>query len=208
MAGKNKFGFEPLEPTPAKRARERTPGPMGVAVRDAAENMTVATEAKVEQRRRNAEDAKAYRAAQADGRLLQRLPVGNLATDDLPRDRLELEAVARSDEMEELKASIRARGQKEPIEVYRDATGTFQLKKGWRRLTALRQLLEETGDDQYAEVISRVETGPEDRLAEAFREGPRSPRAHRLVVEHDDRDDAALCVVGEQLAGLQEILSA
>ena len=165
MAGKNKFGFEPLEPTPAKRARERTPGPMGVAVRDAAENMTEATEAKVEQRRRNAEDAKAYRAAQADGRLLQRLPVGNLATDDLPRDRLELEAVARSDEMEELKASIRARGQKEPIEVYRDATGTFQLKKGWRRLTALRQLLEETGDDQFAEVIARVETGPEDRLA-------------------------------------------
>ena len=67
MAGKNKFGFEPLEPAPSRPARDRAPGPMGAAVRDAASNMTEATEAKVEQRRRNAEDAKAYRAARQEG---------------------------------------------------------------------------------------------------------------------------------------------
>ena len=137
---------------------------MGAAVRDAASSMTEATEAKVEQRRQNAADAKAYRAAAADGRLLERLPVGNLATDDLPRDRLALEEVARSDEMEELKASIRARGQKEPVEVYVDEEGCYQLKKGWRRLTALRQLLDETGDEAFAHVIARVEVGENNRL--------------------------------------------
>ena len=164
MTGKNKFGFEPLEPTPDNPARTRSVGPMGAAVRDAASSMTEATEAKVEQRRQNAADAKEYRAAVADGRMLQRLPVGNLATDDLPRDRLALDDVARSDEMEELKASIRARGQKEPIEVYVDAEGRFQLKKGWRRLTALRQLWEETGDEAFSHVTARVEAGEDGRL--------------------------------------------
>ena len=164
MTGKNKFGFEQLDPAPAKPERTRSVGPMGAAVRDAASSMTEATEAKVEQRRQNAADAKEYRAAVEDGRLLQRLPVGNLATDDLPRDRLALDDVARSDEMEELKASIRARGQKEPIEVYRDAEGNYQLKKGWRRLTALRQLWEETGDAAFSHVIARVEAGEDGRL--------------------------------------------
>lgn len=164
MAGKNKFGFEPIAPTPAQRPRDRSPGPMGAAVRDAAESLTEATEAKVEQRRRNAEDAKAFRAAKEDGRVLVTLPLSEIATDDLPRDRIELEAVARSDEMEELKSSIRARGQKEAVEVYADAAGRYQLKKGWRRLTALRQLVEETGDARFGTVLARVETGQPDRL--------------------------------------------
>ena len=164
MAPKNKFGFEPLDPVPAKKPRERAPGPMGAAVRDAASSMTEATEAKVEQRRRNAEDAKSYRAAQEEGRLLLSLPVAEIETDDLPRDRLALDEVARSDEMEELKASIRARGQKEPVEVYTDAAGRYQLKKGWRRLTALRQLQEETGDAAFDQILARLETGEGDRL--------------------------------------------
>ncbi|MEM9307773.1 MAG: ParB N-terminal domain-containing protein [Pseudomonadota bacterium] len=164
MAGKNKFGFEPLEPMPANRARDRAPGPMGAAVRDAAENLTETTEAKIEQRRKNAEDAKAFRAAQGDGRILIDVPLAEISTDDLPRDRLALEEVARSDEMEELKSSIRARGQKEPVEIYADSKGCYQLKKGWRRLTALRQLLEETGEARFASVVARVEHGEEDRL--------------------------------------------
>ncbi|XDB00387.1 ParB N-terminal domain-containing protein (plasmid) [Sulfitobacter sp. LCG007] len=164
MSGsRNKFGFAPLETDPAPRAR--SVGPMGAAVREAAESLTEATEAKVEQRRRNAEDARAYRAAQEEGRVLRRLPLAEIGTDDLPRDRLELEAVAASDAMEELKASIRARGQKEPVEVYVGSDGRYQLKKGWRRLTALRQLLDETGDDAFAEIVARVEEGEADRLA-------------------------------------------
>lgn len=165
MTSKNKFGFAPVEDVPERKRTQRSPGPMGAAVRDVAENLADTTEAKVAQRRQNSEDAKAFRAAQEEGRVLVRLPVGNIATDDLPRDRLELEAVASSDEMEELKASIRARGQKEPIEVYIGQDGRYQLKKGWRRLNALRQLHEATADPGFAEIIARVEQGEEDRVS-------------------------------------------
>ncbi|MFK7752417.1 MAG: ParB/RepB/Spo0J family partition protein [Sedimentitalea sp.] len=164
MSSKNKFGFEPLDADSVAPRRTRTPGPMGAAVRDAAETLAETTEAKVEQRRRNAEDAKAFRTAQDEGRVLVSLALSDIQTDDLPRDRLELDAVATSDEMEELKASIRARGQREPIEVYLDPRGAYQLKKGWRRLTALGQLFAETGETQFAHAVARIEIGQGDRL--------------------------------------------
>ncbi|MDX8354829.1 ParB/RepB/Spo0J family partition protein [Cognatiyoonia sp. IB215182] len=165
MTSKNKFGFDALDAAPTPKKRERSVGPMGAAVRDAAENLQEATEAKVEQRRQNATDAKAYRAAQAEGRVLTSVPLADIATTDLPRDRLDLEAVAASTEMEELKASIKERGQKEPIELYRDAAGQLQLKKGWRRFTALTQLYAETGDARFAVAIARIDEGQGDRLA-------------------------------------------
>ncbi len=163
MTSKNKFGFGPMD-APEAHKRDRDPGPMGKAVREAAESLQESTEAKIEQRRRNADDAKAWRIASEEGRVLESLPLDRVRTDALPRDRLELEAVASSDEMEELKASIRARGQREPIEVWRDGDG-YQLKKGWRRLTALGQLLAETGENRYETIIARIEEGGADRLA-------------------------------------------
>ena len=165
MTSKNKFGFGALETPAAPKSRERNVGPMGAAVRDAAENLQETTEAKVEQRKQNAADAKAYRAAQGEGRLLTAVPLADVLTTDLPRDRLDLEAVAASTEMEELKASIRERGQKEPVELYRDSAGLLQLKKGWRRFTALSQLFAETGDEAFATIIARIEVGEGDRLA-------------------------------------------
>lgn len=164
MSSKNKFGFAPVDTDTAATRRNRTPGPMGAAVRDTAETLQETTEAKVEQRRRNADDAKKYRDAETGGRLLADIPLADVLTDDLPRDRMDLDGVAVADEMEELKASIRERGQKEPIEIYRDGQGRFQLKKGWRRLTALRQLHAETGSAEFANVIARIESGVHDRV--------------------------------------------
>ena len=164
MTRRNKFGIMPdIDSEPVER-RDRRPGPMGTAIRDTAESLQAATDEKVEQRRRNASDAKDYREALVEGRILVSIPLTEISTDDLPRDRLELEAVATSDEMEELKASIRARGQREPVEVYRDGSGAFQLKSGWRRLNALRQLHDETGDVAYEVVKARVAESGEDRL--------------------------------------------
>ncbi len=156
MSRKNKFGIEAPE-VKTMTPRVRSVGPMGAAVREAAEDLHATTEAKIEQRKKNAEDAKAYRAAQSEGRVLVSIPIGEIKTDELPRDRMDLERVATSDEMEELKTSIRARGQKEPIELFRDATGGLQLKKGWRRLTALTQLFEETRDDAFATITARID---------------------------------------------------
>lgn len=164
MTKRNKFGFDPVSPE-AKPSRARSVGPMGAAVREAAESLTEATEAKVAQRRQNAEDARQFHTAQDEGRLLHAVPLSEIALDDLPRDRLELELVAASDEMEELKASIRLRGQKEPAELYRDASGTLQLKKGWRRYTALSQLLSETGDAQFGVLLARIDGHADNRLS-------------------------------------------
>lgn len=164
MSSKNKFGFAPME-TKSAKPRDRSVGPMGAAVRDAAESLTESTDAKVEQRRQNAMDAKAYRAAAALGRVLDAIPLGDVNTDDLPRDRLNLEDVAQADEMEELKASIRLRGQKEPVDLYLGDDGRLQLKKGWRRFTALSQLFAETGDADFGTIIARVTKGKDTRLA-------------------------------------------
>jgi ParB family chromosome partitioning protein len=163
-SGKNRFGFDSINDIPVGVVPRRRGGPMSSAVREAADNLTESTEAKVEARKRNASDAKHYREAVEDGRLLVRVPVADIQTDDLPRDRLRLDDVAAADEMEELKASIQAHGQKEPIELYRDGAGGLQLKKGWRRLTALKALWEETGDDRFAAALARVKDDGADRL--------------------------------------------
>lgn len=165
MTSKNKFGFGALTDSEPVTPRRREVGPMGAAVRDAASSLSESTENLVELRRQNAVDAKEFRAAVADGRLLVRLAINEVRTDDLPRDRMDLEAAASSDEMAELKTSIRERGQREPIEVFAVGIGEFQLKKGWRRLTALRQLHAETGDPRFAEVVARVSPGGGDRIA-------------------------------------------
>ena len=102
---------------------------MGAAVRETAESLAEVTEGKLEQRRQNAEDAKAYRAAREAGRVLQLVPLDLVRIDALPRDRMDLDAAAASDETKELKASIRARGQRESIEVRPDGD-VYQLKKG------------------------------------------------------------------------------
>lgn len=165
MTSKNKFGFGPIDEQTARKRRERSVGPMGAAVREAAGSMQESTDAKVEQRRKNAEDAKAFREAQEQGRVLVAVPLADVHTTDLPRDRLDLDAVAASDEMEELKSSIRERGQKEPIELYRDGQGALQLKKGWRRFTALSQLFAATEDSVFATVLARIDDGPDNRIA-------------------------------------------
>jgi len=164
MSGKNKFGFAPVDEGVAK-PRARNVGPMGAAIRDTADSLTESTDAKIEQRRQNAEDAKMYRSAAAEGLVLSRVALKDVHTDDLPRDRLELEVVAQSDEMEELKASIRARGQKEPVELYEGVDGRLQIKKGWRRFTALSQLFTETQEAAFSTIVARIEVAPIQRIS-------------------------------------------
>lgn len=162
----------------------RRPGPMAAAGRDSAEALTRLAEEQAEARRRNADDADAWRSAQADGRVLRRLPLAAVDAASLPRDRLGLDAVAQADAMEELKASIRERGQREPIEVWEEAgedgAPVFRLATGWRRLEALRQLHAETGEDRFAAVLARV--------------APAAPRAARylaMVEENAVREDVS-----------------
>ncbi len=185
MAGrkKSKFGIEPVViPETETAARKKSKGPMSAAVRDAAGSLTETVAARTEARKRNAEDANAFRTAQQEGRVLRYINVGDVHTDDLPRDRLDLESLALSEEMDELKASIRAQGQQEAIEIFTDENGGFQLVKGWRRLHALKSLLDETGEEKFSQILARVDVRSEVRV-EVYQ---------RMVEENIIRQDLSL----------------
>ena len=160
----NRFGIGPADPIEVVGRKPREIGPMGAAVREAASSLQASSEAMVEQRRQNVVDAKAFHQAQDEGRVLIAVPLGDISTVDLPRDRIDLDGVSSSDEMEELKSSIRARGQKEPIELFRDGDGQLHLKTGWRRLSALQQLFAETADARFGVIMARISQAGEDRL--------------------------------------------
>ncbi|MDH2328639.1 ParB N-terminal domain-containing protein [Cereibacter sp. SYSU M97828] len=79
--------------------------------------------------------------ARAEGRFVQALPLEAVEVDHLVRDRI----AADPEEMSGLIESIRANGQRIPIEVTDLGQGRFGLISGWRRLAALKALQQETG---------------------------------------------------------------
>lgn len=105
-------------------------------------------------------------AARDEGRLIETLPIAAIDERHLVRDRL----IQDEEEMQALMASIRARGQQTPVEVIRlpQPSGglTHGLISGWRRLSALRRLYKETGEERFATVRARV-IAPAD-AAEAY----------------------------------------
>ncbi|MEX0301558.1 MAG: ParB N-terminal domain-containing protein, partial [Leisingera sp.] len=94
--------------------------------------------------------------ARAKGLMIEELPLDRIDENHLVRDRIEQD----EEELTSLIESIRARGQQTPAEVVplEDAFGprTHGLISGWRRLTALRRLYEETSDPQFATLKALV----------------------------------------------------
>lgn len=94
------------------------------------------------------EVAGAMTRARAEGRLVQALPLEAVDENHLVRDRIGLD----EEELEPLIASIRANGQRMPVEVTELSPGRYGLISGWRRLQVLRRLWRETGEDRFAHV--------------------------------------------------------
>jgi ParB-like chromosome segregation protein Spo0J len=96
--------------------------------------------------------AREIRSARADGRLIERLPLAAIDETHLVRDRMTQD----EDDLASLMVSLRARGQQTPVEVSRLSEPvdgmTHGLISGWRRLTALRRLFEETNEARFATV--------------------------------------------------------
>ena len=117
---------------------------------------------------RDSADADRYRRALDAGLIVQELPVVVILAEQLARDRM----VVSTEEMEELKASIRAHGLRLPIEVFEmephpeEPGQRFALISGWRRLMAFRALLAETGDNRFARIKTIVR--PRGSAAEAY----------------------------------------
>lgn len=94
-------------------------------------------------------------AARNEGRLVLRLPLGQIAEGWLVRDRIGID----TEELESLMTSLRNHGQRTPVEVVElaaDPAGgaRYGLISGWRRVTALRRLQAETGDPRFASVLA------------------------------------------------------
>ncbi|AEI96526.1 ParB/RepB/Spo0J family partition protein [Roseobacter litoralis] len=97
------------------------------------------------------------RRARTEGRMVLSLPLEDIDATHLVRDRVVLDA----EEMAVLKDSLRARGQQTPIEVLDLGQGRYGLISGWRRLTALQALLQETEEDRFRTINALLRT-PQD----------------------------------------------
>lgn len=100
------------------------------------------------------EVAGAMRAAREEGRLVEALALDAVEAEHLMRDRMGVD----ESEMRALLTSLRAHGQRTPIEVtpLDGAPGRYGLISGWRRLAALRRLHAETGETRFATVRALV----------------------------------------------------
>ncbi|MFE3838675.1 ParB N-terminal domain-containing protein [Pseudogemmobacter sonorensis] len=108
--------------------------------------------------------------ARVSGRMIQAIPLAAVDETWLHRDRME----ADPGDMEDLIASIRARGQQAPVELVAQDGGRYGLISGWRRLRALRQLHGETGEARFATVLA------------ILRRPETSGEAYRAMVEENE----------------------
>jgi ParB-like chromosome segregation protein Spo0J len=92
-------------------------------------------------------------SARSEGRLVLRLPLEGIETAWLIRDRID-PGTNEDPDFAALLDSLRDHGQRSPIEVADMGQGRYGLISGWRRLTALRQLHEATGEDRFATVLA------------------------------------------------------
>lgn len=123
-------------------------GPMATAIGENAESLRERQEAEAVIRAENDSLAHEFVRLKKLGLVTDMVPIDAVVATKLVRDR----ASGADDELEELKASIRAVGLSNPIRVEQAADGRYELVQGWRRLSAYRALYAETGDEAYARI--------------------------------------------------------
>ena len=91
--------------------------------------------------------------ARETGRMVLDLALGDIAPEHLARDRVP----ADDEEMAALRESLRAHGQRTPVEVTPlKGAPPYGLISGWRRLAALQSLHAETGEARFATIQALV----------------------------------------------------
>lgn len=123
-------------------------GPMATAIGENAESLRQRQVAEAEIRAENDALAHEFVRLKKLGLVVDMIPVDQVHAGKLIRDR----SRRLDPELDELKASIRAVGLSNPIRVEQVGEGRYELVQGWRRLSAYRALLEETGDEAYARI--------------------------------------------------------
>ena len=100
--------------------------------------------------------ASEVKRAKDEGRMIQAIPIRQIQSDYLTRDRL----VVDDEDLLALMESLKARGQQTPIEVVQLGADAYGLISGWRRLSALRKLQADTGDARF-ETVKAILRQPE-----------------------------------------------
>ena len=139
------------EPEPAPPAAPTPPtrrGPMASAITETADAARGRAEAEAAIRAENDELAHEHVRLKKLGLITDLIEIDAVRTSKLVRDR----AKGRDPELEELKVSIQDIGLSNPIRVEQDGQGGYELIQGFRRLSAFRELLEQTGDQRYARI--------------------------------------------------------
>ncbi len=127
-------------------------GPMAAAISENAAALGERQLAEAAIRAENDRLAHEYVSLKKNGQIVGLVDVREIKSQKLIRDRRE----GRDTELEELKTSIKDVGLSNPILVEEVEVG-FELIQGFRRLTAFRELLEETGDPKYARIPATLQ---------------------------------------------------
>ncbi|WP_439143590.1 ParB/RepB/Spo0J family partition protein [Planktotalea sp.] len=148
---------EAIEIEPKVPAGRR--GPMASAISENAEALQIRKSAAEAIREENDALAHEFVALRDAGAVVQSIPLENVKTFLLVRDRLPGEDI----ELDDLVLSIREVGLSNPIRVVPRSDGTgFELVQGFRRWSAYQRLLAETGDDIWKSIPALVMPGEPD----------------------------------------------
>lgn len=187
---KRDFGFDLPDdeltidtPPAAKETPNRRRGPMATAVAETASSAQA--RANIEQSIREENDALAHEFVRLQklGLIVDLIPVSEILTTKLTRDR----AAADDADLGELKASIKEIGLSNPIRVEEGVDGGFELIQGYRRLIAFRELHVENPTSGFDKIPAGIM--PKGiALEESYR---------RMVDENLVRKDISFAEMGE-----------
>ena len=131
----------------------RRRGPMATAITETAESTRDRARIEAEIRAENDALAQEHVRLKKAGLITDLIPLDSIETHKLIRDR----SKGPDFELEELIASIREIGLSNPIRVEPGEGGRYELIQGWRRLSAYRRLLDETGDaDRWGRIPAGI----------------------------------------------------
>lgn len=163
-----KMPDEPAETakTPDASTSRARRGPMASAIAENAEALQARKSAADAIRAENDALAHEFIELREAGQVVQAVPLEQVQTRILVRDRIPGE----DPELAELITSIRDIGMSNPIRVLPQPGGTgYELVQGFRRLTAYKALLAETGDACWAQIPALVMAGEADDVGGLYR---------------------------------------
>lgn len=174
------------ETFPAGKAEDRDArrGPMATAIAETVESSRDRARIEAEIRAENDALAQEHVRLKRAGLITDMIPLDAIDTQKLIRDR----APGADFELAELVESIREIGLSNPIRVEPAGEGRYELIQGWRRLSAYRELLKETGDAELWGCIPAGIAARGDQLQQLYR---------RMVDENMVRKDISFAEMAQ-----------